>query len=53
MNLFPAQKIRNKTIEVLFVILGARIRRQRNLRVKQIIESDIGFLFEFDWQSSD
>ena len=47
LNLFPEQKIRNKTVEVPFNILSAITKRQSNLRVKPIVESEIGFLLEF------
>ena len=52
LNLFPAQKIRNKTVEVPFAIPGAIIERQIKLRVQPIVESNIGFILEFDRNSS-
>ena len=34
LNVFPAQKISNNTVEVLFLIPGASTKHQRHLRVK-------------------
>ena len=53
LKIFPTQKIRNKTVEVIFAILGASIEHQSDLRVKQIVESKIGFLLESDHYLSD
>ena len=44
LNLFPAQKIRKKTVEVPFEILGASTEQKSDLGVKQIIKSEIDFL---------
>ena len=43
LNLFPAQKIRNKIVEVSFVIPGASTEQHRDLRINPIVESGIGF----------
>ena len=53
LNLLRTQKIRNKTVEVPFVIPGMSTKRQRDLRFKPIVKSNIGFLLEFDWYLSD
>ena len=53
LNIFPAQKIRNKTVEVIFAIPGASTERQINLRVKPNFESEIGFVLEFNSFSSE
>ena len=53
LNIFPAQKIINKTVEVPFVIPGASTEQKSDLRVKPIVEGKIGFLLEFDWYSID
>ena len=50
---FSSTKITNKTVEVPFVIPGAIIEHQSDLRVKPIVDSEIGFLLEFEWYSSD
>ena len=47
-NLFPTQAIINKTVDVPFVIPGVSTKRQSDFRVKLIVESEIGFLLEFD-----
>ena len=49
----PSTKIRNKTVEVPFVIMGAITEWQSDLRVKHIVESEIGFLLVLDRYSSD
>ena len=46
------KKNRNKTVESPFVIPGVSNKQQINLRVKPIVESEIGFLLEFDRYSS-
>ena len=46
---FPSKKYINKIVEVPFFIPGASTEQQSNLRVKPIIESEIGFLLIFDW----
>ena len=53
MNLFPAHKIRNNTVEAPFGVPGAITEPNNELRVKLIVESEIGFLLEFNWYSSD
>ena len=46
-------KIRNKRIEVPFFIPGVSTERKRHFRFKPIVDSDIGFLLEFNWYSSE
>ena len=46
-------KIRNNTVEIPFFIPGASNERQSDLRGNPIVESEIGFLLEFDRYSSD
>ena len=41
-------KIRNNTIEAPLGIPGTSTKGKNNFRVKLLIESDIGFLLEFD-----
>ena len=53
LNLFQAQKIRNKTVEIKSFILGASTKQQIYLGVKPIVESNIAYLLEFDQYSSD
>ena len=53
MNLFPAQKIRHKTVEVPFEIPGASIEQKSNFRVNPIVDGEIIFMLEFDQYSSD
>ena len=53
LNLFPAQKTRNKTVEAPFFIPGVSTKRKSDLRVKPIVESEIGVLLEFERYSSD
>ena len=52
LNLFSAQKITNRTVEVPFVIPGVSSERQSNLRVKLFVESKIGFLLSLSWYSN-
>ena len=52
-NIFPAQKIRNKTDESPFGIPGASNETEKNLRFKPVVESDIEFLLEIEWYSCD
>ena len=47
-DLFPAQNIRNNTREAPSGILDASIEPNNDLKVKPIVESDIGFLLEID-----
>ena len=43
-DLFPDQKIRNNTVEASFGIPGVSTEPKNYLRVKPIVENDIGFL---------
>ena len=45
--------IESISVEVPFGILDASTERQNDLRFKPIVESDIGFLLEFDQYSGD
>ena len=47
LNIFIAQKIGNDTIEAPFGILVMSNERQNKLRVKPIVEREIGFLLDF------
>ena len=48
LNIFPAQKIRNNTLEVPFGILGVSTEPGNYLRTKPIVESEIGFMLGFN-----
>ena len=52
LNLFLAPKLRNKGVYAPFDITGVSNERKEHLRVKPIIERNIGFLLEFDQYSS-
>ena len=45
--------MRNKTVEVPFFIPDASTKHQIDLKVKPVIESQIVFLLELDWYSSE
>ena len=46
-------KLLNNKEEVPFGIPGASTETKNYLRVKQIVENEIGFLLEIDWYSCD
>ena len=50
---YISRKIRNKTVELPFTIPGESTKGKIYLRDKQIVESEIGFLLEFEQNSSD
>ena len=52
-HLFPAQKLRSNTEEALFGIPGAITETKNDLRVKPIVESNIGFLLKVERYSCD
>ena len=52
LNLFPTHKIRNNIADPPFGIPRVCNELENNLRVKLIVESEIGFLFYFDRYSS-
>ena len=52
-NLFTVKRIRNNTVEASFGILGVSNEPKNYLKANPIVESDIGFLLESDWYSSD
>ena len=52
LNIYP-EKNRDKTVEVPFVISGVTTKWKRSLRVEKIVESEIGFLLEFERNSSE
>ena len=47
------KKIRNNTVEAPFVIPGVSTKWKSDLRFRPIVESEIGFLLEFDRYSND
>ena len=42
--MFPAQKIKNSALEASFGIPGANTEPEKKLRIKMIVEINIGFL---------
>ena len=52
LNIFPAQKIRNNTLEAPFGIPGVSTEPKNDLRVKPIVDIKIDFILEFKLYSS-
>ena len=53
LNLIPSQKLPRNIVESLSFIPVESAEHEENLRVKLIVESDIGLLLELDWSSSE